>query len=73
MSPAANGGLVALMLGLTASYVALGARRVFEVGAVRAWGGAALVAAVGLPASIMAYRAILFVLTVQTLRLPPPG
>ena len=66
----ANWFMVAMM-SLTATFVALGARRVYGVARWRAWLGGAAVASVGLAASVMAYRILLFWLTLWTLRLPP--
>lgn len=71
-SAAVKSAAVALVLTLTATYVALSARRVFRVGAARAWGGGALIAVVGLPTAMLAYRVALFWLTLWTLRLPAP-
>ena len=70
-SDAANWLFVALVLSLTAAFVALGARRVYGVARWRAWLGGAAMAGVGLAASVMAYRILLFWLTLWTLRLPP--
>ena len=70
-SEAFNWSFVVLVLSLTSAFVALGARRVYGVPCWRAWAGGLGVSVVGLAASVMAYRVLLFWLTLWTLRLPP--
>ena len=67
----ANWSLVAVVLSSTAAFIALGARRVYGVPRWRAWVGGTAISVVGLAASVMAYRVLLFWLTLWTLRLPP--
>ena len=59
------------IVGLTTTYLALSARRVYGVGRGRAWAGGLAVATVGFAAVVLGYRVLLFWLTLWTLDLPP--